>query len=170
MREITNLKAVLNFAAGEYEVPECSAFKGLIYPHIDEAAVDLRYPLPPHVIDLMYADLQDSRALLEVWTLVHHTGAQNAEILGLLVGEFQLDAPVPHIVIKPLEHRSVKDPSRIRKVPLVGHALTIAQVIVKRCRPDQPAFPEYCEGQTRIRSRSMSWIMPTRDRASFRRS
>lgn len=117
-REITNLKAVLNFAAGEYEVPECTAFRGLIYPHIDEAAIERRDPLPPHVIDMMYTDLQDSRTLLEIWTLVHHTGAQNAEILGLLIGDFQLGAPVPHIVIKPRELRSLKDPSRIRKVLL----------------------------------------------------
>lgn len=95
-------------------------FPGLNRPATNEPDRDKRHPLPPDVIRAAYADLARNSPLLQLWTLLHHTGAQGAEVLGLKLGEFRLDAEMPHIVVQPRDERSVKDGWRARDVPLVG--------------------------------------------------
>lgn len=51
------------------------------------------------------------------------TGAREAELIGLDKEDIVLDAPVPHIYIRPKEKRSLKTPHSERKIPLVGAAL-----------------------------------------------
>ena len=143
-RQINDVKAVLNFAAREFEVEYQDRFSRLNWPTTNEPDRDKRHPLPPDVIRAMYADLaRNRRVLLHLWTLLHHTGAQGAEVLGLKVGEFRLDAEVPHIVIRPRGERSVKDGWRMRDVPLVGEALTAARAVTEGRGPEEDAFPRY---------------------------
>lgn len=144
-RQINDVKAVLNFAAREFEVEGYQdRFSRMNWPATNEPERDKRHPLPPEVISAVYADLaRNSPLLLQLWTLLHQTGAQGAEVLGLKVGEFRLDAEVPHIVIQPREERSVKDGWRVREVPLVGEALAVARAVTEGRDLEEDAFPRY---------------------------
>ncbi|UOA30476.1 hypothetical protein DSM110093_00224 [Sulfitobacter sp. DSM 110093] len=145
-RQINNIKAVINFAAREYDLAECTCFRNLEYPEASTAPSDLREPLPTDIIDSMYEALQPHPTLLEIWTLMHHTGAQNAEILGLHIDEISLGDDVPHIEIKPNSSRGLKDSARRRKVPLAGsRALKVAKDIKARETESGEAFPKFAK-------------------------
>lgn len=142
-RLINNLKAAINFAAKEYDLPDCTCFRNLEYPESTTVARDRRNPLSEEVISAMYEDLRFNPTLLQVWTLIHHTGAQNAEILGLHLSDFQLDDDVPHIAIRPNASRGVKDAARIRTVPLLGEALRVAHDLKSQAGHAVEAFPKF---------------------------
>ena len=142
-RQVNDLKAALNFAAREFEVEYQDRFSGLNGPQLNELARDKRHPLPSAVIAAVYIDLDRNPLLRRLWTLLHHTGAQGAEVLGLKVGEFRLDALIPHIEIEPRGERSVKDGWRVRDVPLVGDALAVAEAVTRGRDPEDDAFPRY---------------------------
>ena len=147
-RQVNDIKAALNFAAREFEVDYQDRFFRLNWPQSNSPARDKRHPLPGAVIATMYADLDRNPLLLRLGTLLHHTGAQGAEVLRLRVSEFKLDAAIPHIRIMPRDDRSVKDGWRIHDVPLVGTALDIARVLTKGRNAEEDAFPRYAATAT----------------------
>ncbi len=122
-RNLGIAKTVFNFAIREYDLNTNNPFEKLDLGRDADNAIDLKLPLPRDVILAMYEDLQSNQVLLDAWTLLHHTGAQNAEILGLNKDNLFLSGELPHLEIKPEGLRTVKAKSRIRKVPLVGLAL-----------------------------------------------
>ncbi|MEM9591473.1 MAG: tyrosine-type recombinase/integrase [Pseudomonadota bacterium] len=144
-RNINDVKAVFSLATREHDLNINNPFAKLDYPKPKDAAVDLRHPLPPDVIKAMYKELEDQPVLLDIWTLIHHSGAQSAEILGLRLDDLKLDDPVPHFEIKPQRLRTVKKRSRIRKVPLVGRALMVATRLAKASSSEGSLFPNYAD-------------------------
>lgn len=147
-RNINDVKAVFSLAIEEHDLNTNNPFNKLKYPKPDDASVDLRHPLPAIVIQDMYRELENNRTLQDIWTLIHHSGAQNAEVLGLTSDDLFLDEPIPYFEIKPYGLRSVKDRSRIRKVPLVGRALHVARRL-KANTPDSGAlFPSYADSSS----------------------
>ena len=94
------MKAVFSLAIREHDLSINNPFSRLEYPKPLDAAIDLRAPLPNAVILSMYQELRGTSDLLNIWTLMHHTGAQNAEILGLVGSDLKLDASVPHFTIR----------------------------------------------------------------------
>lgn len=144
-RNINDVKAVMSMAIREHDLNLNNPFAKLEYPKPTDAAVDLRHPLPADVIRSMYVDLTSDQTLLNIWTLIHHSGAQSAEILGLSSADVNLDDPIPHFDIKPQGLRSVKDRSRIRKVPLVGRALEVAKCLMDQTQPGTALFPKYAD-------------------------
>ncbi|MFZ3585451.1 hypothetical protein ACOI1H_25555, partial [Loktanella sp. DJP18] len=142
-RQINNIKAVVAYACREFEVPRNDVFLDLSYPKEALEDREKRLPLPNDIIDAMYGDLKDDTVLLDIWTLIHHTGAQNAEVLSLEIRHLNIAAKVPHMVIEPTATRSLKDSWRKRDVPLVGKALAVAQRIVEQADGRQFAFPKF---------------------------
>lgn len=135
-------KAVFNLAIREFEVVMSNPFARIDMP-AQPQRIDQRLPLPPELISTMYEELHDNLDLLDVWTLIHHTGAQSAEILGLKGTDIVLSDPV-HLIIRPNEFRGVKAIVRDRKVPLIGRALEVAQRRLANINNyDGPIFPKY---------------------------
>ncbi|KIN65637.1 Site-specific recombinase, phage integrase family protein [Sulfitobacter noctilucae] len=97
------------------------------------------------VIEAMYKELEGQQTLGDIWTLMHHTGAQNAEILGLKRKNLFLDNTIPHGEFTPDGLRTLKTASRRRKVPLVGRALEVAQRLASTYTNDQDLFPKYAD-------------------------
>lgn len=77
------------------------------------------------------------------------TGARLAEVVGLLLDDIKLDAPVPHIHLQVHPWRNIKGAKWIRgvkdrTVPLAGVALWAARRVVETAGNDQRfAFPQY---------------------------
>jgi len=144
-RNINDIKAVFSFTAREFDLNLSNPFSNLEYPKSQGAAIDRRHPLPSAVVSEMYQELEGNQALQDIWTLLHHTGAQNAEILGLKAKDVFLEDEVPHIAIRPDGLRTVKVTSRIRQVPLVGRALEVAKRLTKQADPNDHLFPLYAD-------------------------
>ncbi len=144
-RQLNNIKAVMAFGCREFQLPFNDAFMNMTYPKEAVEDRERRLPLPDDIIDAMYVELQRDADLLDVWTLIHHTGAQNAELLSLEIRHIKVDHKVPHVVIEATDTRSLKDGWRKRVVPLVGKALEAAQRIVSQAEGRQYAFPKYAQ-------------------------
>jgi hypothetical protein len=144
-RQINNIKAVVAYACREFEVPRNDVFLKMELPKEALEDREKRLPLPPEIIDAMYDELKGDTVLSDVWTLIHRTGAQNAELLSLEIRHINVDAKVPHVVIEATDTRSLKDGWRKREVPLVGGALEVAQRIVGDAEGRQYAFPKYAQ-------------------------
>lgn len=142
-RNVTDVKSVFSLVIKEHDLNINNPFSRLEYPKTETAAVDRRLPLPKDIIEAMYQQLTDKPVLLDIWTLMHHTGAQNAEILGLKTSDLHLNDDVPHFEIKPHGLRTVKSSSRIRRVPLVGLALCVAQRLEDEADDGGELFPQY---------------------------
>lgn len=142
-RDLGTIKAVFNLAIREYGLNIPNQFSSLDLPKPEDAAIDLRDPLPQELIETMYEELKNNQTLLDIWTFLHHTGAQSAEILGLEENELNLDDPVPYLEIKPRGLRTVKERARVRSVPLVGKALQVASRLSESTDPGSPVFPQY---------------------------
>jgi integrase len=142
-RQINNVKAVVAYACREFDMPVNGAFLKLELPKEALEDREKRLPLSSDIIDAMYEDLKDDTVLSDIWTLIHHTGAQNAEVLSLEVRHLMVASKVPHIIIEPTKTRSLKDSWRKRDVPLVGKALVVAQRIAEEANGRQFVFPEY---------------------------
>jgi hypothetical protein len=144
-RQINNIKAVVAYACREFEVPRNDVFLDLSYPKEALEDRERRLPLSSDIIEAMYEELKGDVVLSDVWTLIHHTGAQNAELLSLEIRHINVDAKVPHVAIEATDTRSLKDGWRKREVPLVGRALEVAQRIVGEAEGRQYAFPKYAQ-------------------------
>lgn len=144
-RNLNDAKAVFAFSAREHDLNLANPFSKLDYPKPTDAAIDDRHPLPEDVIRDMYGALASNQVLYDVWTLMHHTGAQNAEILGLKRKNLMLDHTVPHIEIAPEGFRTVKNRSRARKVPLTGLGLQTAQRLAAGTSAEDHIFPKYAD-------------------------
>ena len=147
-RYINDVKAVFSLAIREHDMNTGNPFQKLDYPKPADAAVDLRHPLPPEVIVAMYHELNDNQVLLDIWTLIHHSGAQNAEVLGLMASDLKLDGPIPYFEVRPHGLRTVKERSRIRKIPLVGRALQVARRLAAETDANVPLFPKYAASKS----------------------
>lgn len=142
-RQINNIKAVVAYACREFEVPRNDVFLKMEFPKDALEDRERRLPLSSDIIEAMYEELMGDVALSDVWTLIHHTGAQNAELLSLEIRHININDKVPHVAIEATETRSLKDSWRKRQVPLVGRALEVAQRIVGEAEGRQYAFPKY---------------------------
>lgn len=70
------------------------------------------------------AEVGANPEMVAVLAVLENTGAHAKEIVMLDKSDIHLDADIPHISIRPNEHRSMlKTDNRIRKVPVVGIAL-----------------------------------------------
>ena len=144
-RQINNIKAVVAFGCREFQVPFNDAFMSMTYPKQAVEDREKRLPLPDDIIAAMYVELTGGADLSDLWTLIHHTGAQNAELLSLEIRHIKVNHKVPHVVIEATDTRSLKDGWRKREVPLVGRALKVAQRIVAQAEGRQFAFPKYAQ-------------------------
>ena len=154
-RNINTLSAVYRLACIEHEMPVKPIYTNLNIQGADANVVskkELRVPLTVDTIEYMYSKLSAVKTpeLLQVWTLLHHTGARLSEIAGLGVADVKLDDPTPHIVIDHRPWRRLKNNDSVRKVPLVGDALKVARDLCTSVKSGQEhVFPRYAVGRDR---------------------
>lgn len=87
---------------------------------------------------------KSSLVTAQIVGLLYDTGCRNAEIGGLLLEDIKLDAPTPHLIIKPHEQRGLKNDNSERLIPLTGMSLEFARIVKAAAQPDQKhAFPRY---------------------------
>lgn len=143
-RERNDIAAVFSWAVSEMDgAGEVNPFKGMKLEAATEGRRDQRLPLDQGVIDKVYEDLKPHKDLLQIWTLLDHTGARDGEIRMLLASEVIIDDPIPHIIIEPRLDRTLKSNWSERKIPLIGAALDAAKEATHGLRADEYVFRRY---------------------------
>jgi len=136
------VRSVVNFAASEVGVTMANPFAGVYYDR--RSGVRDRAPLPTDAVRSVQLECKKIDDELR-WMvgLVSDTGMRLAEAAGLLCSDINLDADIPHIVIREHPWRRLKTSSSAREVPLVGASLWAAGQIM--CHEDDNlfAFPRY---------------------------
>lgn len=127
-RYLAQVRPVIRTGILEFELNRANPFDGLTIPNRDEGR---RKPRMPFQIDQIVAiqaaarEMDDERRW--VIAMLSDSMARLAEIVGLDKADVQLDAEVPHIIIRRNAYRGLKTPQSERHVPLVGEALWAAK-------------------------------------------
>ncbi|WP_165802822.1 site-specific integrase [Pelagivirga sediminicola] len=155
-RYLNGLKAIINFAATEMDLPDTfrSPFNNLSVPQ-DKARSgagdgDKRDPLPPEVLKAMRARLMAHTSkpdLALIWRMLAGTGCRLGEVTGLRVRDVDTAAEYPHIKVEWHENRRLKTQASIRHVPLTGDALEAAKEAIKLAGDSDMLFASYGRGR-----------------------
>ncbi|MBC7716420.1 MAG: tyrosine-type recombinase/integrase [Pseudorhodobacter sp.] len=143
-RLLNTLRAVMNTYIREEELDRVNPFANVPIPDEGE---DTEHAVPYSANELAKLvtaskDKDDDPRWLVA--LIADTGARLAEIAGLALDDIDLDAPVPHIVIKRQPWRRLKNTQSARTVPLLGSALWAARRVKETAKEGQRfAFPRY---------------------------
>lgn len=138
-----SIKAIINFTILENGLECRNPFAGVYIP---PEGGTRRLPIPTNEISVLQTECtrldDDIRWLV---ALISDTGMRLSEAVGLLVEDISLETDVPHLHIRPYNHRRLKTASSTRKIPLVGCSHWAAIRIVK-ANADF-CFPRYSDKQ-----------------------
>ena len=160
-RNISVIRAILNFVAREHELGELNTFASLYFADTDEKP-NKRVPFSKEDIQKLQTiclSMKDEARL--VLALISDTGMRLSEALGLAVYDIHLEEPIPFVRLQTHKWRRLKTTASERDIPLVGAALTAAKLAIKMADSDV-LFPKYCDGvETKSNSASSAinkWI------------
>lgn len=148
-RMLNTVKAVFNTAIVEKELNKSNPFNKIRIAGFGEDAEERE----PFTIDelkiLSKACIAKDDDMRWMIALQLDLGARVAEIAGLALSDFHLDAEIPYVSIKPHPWRSLKTKDSKRDIPLVGNALWAATRVTESATKGQLcAFPRYTDGKT----------------------
>tara|TARA_B110000503_G_scaffold133877_1_gene212030 strand:+ start:122 stop:1279 length:1158 start_codon:yes stop_codon:yes gene_type:complete len=142
-RNFACINAVVNFVIREQGLNCSNAFSGVYLP--SDQANKKRKPINIEGLVRLHMYCQkiddDMRHLI---ALISDSGMRLAEATGLMTDDIVLNTPMPHIVIRPHPHRSLKTVSSGRVIPLIGVSLWAAQRI-SSTRSSPYCFPRYTD-------------------------
>jgi integrase len=141
-RNLTNVRAIINFVSKEHGLPSNSAFSGVYLGENIEKSK--RYvPSTSELIKLnsKCKNLDDERRWL--LALISDTGMRLAEATGIEKDDVHLDTPIPFVEIKAKHWRRLKTSSSERVIPLVGISLWGARKAYATTHTEF-LFPKYC--------------------------
>ena len=152
-RNMSNIRAVINFVLREHGLPTNSAFSGVYLGETD--APKKRY-VPTKIElrtlqDLCYAQDDELRWIIGI---ILNTGMRLSEAVGLSKNDLSLCSDTPHIRVIPQPWRRLKTSSSERSIPLVGVSLWAAQRALE-ASGSHFVFPKYCN-ENRALSNSAS--------------
>lgn len=105
---------------------------------LEEAIKAIRLRLQTHA----------SPELLNIWTLLEHTGCRGKEVSGLAKDDvFLADTKHPYIQIKWTENRRLKSITTTRGIPLVPAARRAVEEAMREAGESAYLFPKYHSGQ-----------------------
>ena len=145
-RNLSNLRAIMNFVFKELGLEPSLAFSGV---YLGEGVGTVkRKPIAVNDIEALQSMCRQTNDEARwVIALLSDTGLRLSEALGLTKEDVHLTATTPYIDIRPRPWRRLKTRSSKRQVPVVGHALWALQ---QACEAAQGPliFPKYCTPTT----------------------
>ena len=143
-RAFASLRPMINLMIQEHGLDIKNPLANTFMPDGQNTSKRQPIPLPAirHIQSLCVDIDDDIRWLV---ALVSDTGMRLAEACGLERSDVVLDGPIPHIIIRPNEARSLKTQASERKVPLIGASLWAATQAfsVPYRKDEQFLFPRY---------------------------
>ena len=159
-RYLKDIRAVLNYAALEHEIPHINPFQRLDLPKQSPAEKNHRLSMPLVVIDKALAQLSaaKSREPFLIFALLYHTGARLGEITGLLKSDLHLEDPIPYLDIQEHAHRRLKNDWSSRQIPLPPAALAHAMEALSLAPDSEFVFPRYAGLEKRGTDSASAWL------------
>jgi integrase len=152
-RNLTNVRAVINFVLRESGLQPNTAFSG-IYLGEDKVPKRRYVPTTDELRKLQYLCQEYDDEPRWILGLISDTGLRLSEAIGLSKEDVCLSSAIPHISLIPRPWRRLKTACSERKIPLVGTSFWSAE----RAYNDNEGellFPRYCTGY-RVFSNSAS--------------
>lgn len=148
-RMLNTVKAVFNTVIDEKEFGKSNPFNRIRIAGFGEDAEE-REPFTIEELKTLSKECiakdDDMRWII---ALQLDLGARVAEIAGLALSDFHLDAEVPYVSFRPHPWRSLKTKGSKRNIPLIGNALWAATRVTESASKGQiQAFPRYTNGKT----------------------
>ena len=146
-RAFASLRPMINLMIQEHGLDIKNPLMNTYMP--DDLNTSKRPPIPQATVKLIQSvcvEIDDD--LRWLIALISDTGMRLAEACGLERSDVVLAGPIPHIIIRPNECRSLKTRASERKVPLVGASLWAATQAfsVPHRKDKQLLFPRYTKG------------------------
>lgn len=143
-RLLNTVRAVMNTYIREKELDRVNPFADVPIPDEGEDAEQAIPYTPKELAKLVASSREKDDDPRWLVAIIADTGARLAEIAGLALDDIDLDATVPHIVIKRQPWRRLKNAQSARTVPLLGSALWAARRVKETATEGQRfAFPRY---------------------------
>ena len=141
-RNITNVRAVINFVLREHGLSTNSAFSGVYLGETD--APKKRYvPTASELKTLQELCRTQDDELRWIIGIIINTGMRLSEAVGLSKEDLFLGSDIPHLRVIPRPWRRLKTSSSERLIPLVGASLWAAQR-ASEASESHFVFPKYC--------------------------
>lgn len=140
-KQLGFLKAMFTTALREIESTKLNPFDGLRVEE-KQASRELRRSFTTDEITTILSKMQAEKDVYEwkhVGILTALTGTRLAEIVGLDASDVKADAKIPHIIIRPNAHRTLKNRTSTRTIPMVGPMAAIFDKLPK----EGAVFPKY---------------------------
>jgi integrase len=142
-RVFATVRAIVNLSISEEGLDCTNAFSKTYFP--ENGVEAKRQPIPIQSIrsiQRLCRSLDDDMRWLVA--LISDTGMRLGEAAGLRLTDIKLDAPIPHIDLRPHPWRSLKTRGSRRLIPLVGSSLWAAERLMDTSGDNVMAFPRYC--------------------------
>ena len=118
-RIFSTIRAVINLSIQEHGLDRSNVFSGTYI--LEDSRTTKQVPIPPDQISKIQKDCfafdDQARWLI---AMISDTGMRLSEATGLLSSDIKLDCDLPHIQLVSHPWRSLKTPSSVRQIPLVG--------------------------------------------------
>lgn len=145
-KSISVIRAMLNFTCREKGYDQIQTFSSVYVANSEPSSK--RVPVPVDVIRSVQLECREVNDQLRwIVSLISDTGLRLSEALGLSVNDVNLDAEVPHVIVREHSWRRLKTASSSRTIPLVGESYWAARQAVESTETDR-LFPKYCTGSS----------------------
>jgi len=141
-RNLSNLRAIMNFVSKELGLEPNLAFSG-VYLGEDVATIKRKPVATKDIRALQLLCRQTDDEPRWIIALLSDTGLRLSEALGLSTDDIHLTATTPYVDVRPQPWRRLKTKSSERQVPIVGQALWALQQACE-ATPGHLVFPKYC--------------------------
>ncbi|MVA63913.1 tyrosine-type recombinase/integrase [Agrobacterium vitis] len=144
-RYIADIRSMINLGLRENDMRAAvNPFNGLAIK-IEEAAQDERMPFPEDMVNALNDRIAGHAGadLSRIWSIIEGTGCRLSEVTGLMVDDVKLGGPIPYLNLIFHPHRRLKNRGSIRRVPLIGKALSAAREAVKAAGGNPYLFVQY---------------------------
>ena len=141
-RNLSNLRAVMNFVSKELGLEPSPVFSG-VYLGDDVETIKRKPVAVDDIRELQSLCRQTDDEPRWIIALLSDTGLRLSEALGLSRDDIHLTATTPYIDVRPQPWRRLKTKSSERQVPIVGQALWALQQACE-ATTGHLVFPKYC--------------------------
>jgi len=150
-RVMSTVKSIFNLAISELDLDLNNPFQAVYIPSQEQTKRASISPSELKKLQDACLHLNDERRL--IIALLSDTGLRLNEALGLTKDDIDLESAIPNLQVRTYPWRSLKTPSSVRTIPLVGASLLAAQQAVKET--SSFLFPSYAN-QSSTKSNSAS--------------
>ncbi|MFN7009049.1 MAG: tyrosine-type recombinase/integrase [Allorhizobium sp.] len=145
-RYMNDIRAVVSFGITEFGLRDALNPFLRLEIRLQTVAREERSPIPAKTLKAIRDRLEAHAGadLWQIWRMMEGTGCRLSEVTGLLVSDLFLTDTIPYLNLVHHPHRRLKNNASIRRVPLIGEALSATKEALKAANGSPMLFARYC--------------------------